>query len=98
MKDYSNVRSGFPIMVYEQNNISEKNGGVRDTRLDLIGKKVNTEHGDGVIVAVELFPTTVYVTEERYLIEITNNNKTPILLSLFPNSRLCYYRREFKII
>lgn len=97
MKDYSNVKRGHSIMVYEQNNISENNGGVRDTRLDLIGSKVTTEHGEGKIIAVELFPTT-FNTTERYLIEITNNNKKPILLSMFPDKKLCYWRKEFKII
>ena len=92
-KDYSDIKHGHTIMVYEQNNISENNGGVRDTRLDLIGSKVTTEHGNGVVIGVELAPTTNYFTE-RYFIEITNNTGKPILKSLFPDNKLCYWKRE----
>lgn len=91
--DYSDVKHGHTIMVYEQNYISENNGGVRDTRLDLIGSNVTTEHGNGVIVGVELAPTTNDFTE-RYLIEITDNNGKPILKLLFPDNKLCYWKRE----
>ena len=91
---YNDIKPGFGVMVYEQNNISENNGGVRDTRLDLIGEKVVVEHGEGVIVAVELFPTTRSVTSERYLIKITNNTGKEILKSLFPKNELCYWKRE----
>ena len=96
-KDYSEVKNGHFIMVYEQNNISEGNGGVRDIRLDLIGSEVQTEHGIGTIKAVELSPTTFNISE-RYLIEITNNNGKEILKPLFPDNKMCYQRREFTLI
>jgi len=94
-QNYDDVKKGFGVMVYEQNNISENNGGVRDTRLDLIGEEVTVEHGEGLIVALELFPTT-YNSSERYLVKITNNTGTEILKSLFPKNELCYWRREIK--
>jgi len=93
LSDYKKVKNGHTIMVYEQNNISENNGGVRDERLDLIGEFVTTEHGSGVIIAVELAPTT-NITTERYLIEITNNSGREILKSLFPDNKLAYWMRE----
>ena len=95
-ENYSEVKYGHSVMVYKQNNISENNGGIRDARLDLIGSEVNTLHGAGVIIAVELFPTTP-VNLARYLIEIKDNSGEEILKSLFPDNRLCYFRKEFTI-
>lgn len=93
LKDYKAVKNGYTILVYEQNNISENNGGLRDGRLDLIGEEVETEHGLGTIVAVELAPTTLYFTA-RYIVEITDNYGIEILKSLFPDNRLAYYKKE----
>ena len=95
--DAYKVKKGWPVIVEEQNNLSEANGGVRDTRLDLIGKRVfNKEYGFGYIRAVELFPGTT--TEERYIIEITDNIYKPILKSLFPDNKMGFWKREFKIL
>jgi len=91
---YGDIKNGHSVMVYEQNNLSEANGGVKDKRLDNIGKTVEVEHGTGKIVAVELFPTSFKSNAFRYLVEITNNHGKEVLKSLFPNNRLCYWADE----
>ena len=80
------------MLVYEQDFKSEKNGGVRDTRLDKIGNEVETEYGDGTIVAVEIFKE--YWASERYLVEIFEPYGKEILKGLFPDNRLAFWERE----
>ena len=91
------VKRGWPLIVEEQDNYSENNGGVRDTRLDDIGKKVLvSEYGYGYIRGLEMFPGTS--TEPRYIIEITDNIYKPVLKSLFPDNKLAFWKREFNLV
>jgi len=91
------VKRGWPLTLEKQDNFSENNGGVRDTRLDDIDKTVSVpEYGIGIITGVELFPGTQ--SECRFIIEITENTAKPVLLSMFPDSKMAFHKREFKII
>jgi hypothetical protein len=97
MKDrFKDVKNGFSIIIEEQDNYSENNGGVRDTRLDLIGKRIyNSEYGYGYIRGVELFKGS---NLSRYIVEITENINKPILKSLFPDNKMGFNGHELKII
>jgi hypothetical protein len=93
---FKNVKNGFSIIIEEQDNYAENNGGVRDTRLDLIGKRVyNKEYGYGYIRGVELFKGSHL---SRYFVEITENIGKPILTSLFPDNKMGFNGHELKII
>lgn len=93
---FKGIKHGFSIIIEEQDHHSENHGGVRDTRLDLIGKRVyNSEYGYGYIRGVELFKGS---NLSRYIVEITENTKTPILKSLFPDNKLAFNGHELKII
>ena len=88
------VKKGHSIIIEKQDNYSENNGGVRDIRLDRIGEMVSVpEYGEGIIRGVEIFPGTT--SEERYIIEITENYAKPILKSLFPDNKMAFWNREF---
>lgn len=93
---FKNVKKGFSIIIEEQDHYTENNGGVRDTRLDLIGKRVyNKEYGYGYIRGVELFKgSNLY----RYVVEISKNINKQILKSLFPDNKMGFDGHELKIV
>ncbi len=95
---FKGVKKGFSIIIEEQDNYSENNGGVRDTRLDYIGKRIyNSEYGYGYVRGVELFNTWNQGLC-RYIVEITENIHKPILKSLFPDNKMAFNLEEIKFI